>query len=241
MNLFSLNYISWNLIFIYTKKFFSFLRLIMKVLYHSIYLLLFLLLFSCGEKVDELKKAAEFVQKAPEIAENMEKSANEAQAIREQRVKRGDTLAMHYEKLQSYLPGSIHGYEAEEPSGESINSMGFSYSTASRRYVQKGGDMSKEIEISILDYVAVESLFMAATYWLNGYSRENAESYDRTFDTGIKNVFALEHFEKKDKRGEITYGVGYRFIITIRGNHIDNTDILKNIVKSMKLEELAKM
>ncbi|MCX7737080.1 MAG: hypothetical protein N2319_10235 [Candidatus Kapabacteria bacterium] len=198
-------------------------------------------LLSCGEKVDELKKAAEMVQKAPEMAKNMEQSANEAQAIREQRVKRGDTLAMHYEKLQTYLPASIPGYEAEEPSGETMNYMGFSYSTASRRYVQKGGDISKEIEVQIIDYVAVESLYLAATYWLSGFSRENAESYDKTFDPGIKNVFALDHFEKKDKRGEVTYGVGYRFLIKITGNHIDNTDILKNVAKSMKLEELAKM
>lgn len=210
----------------------------------QLYLIAFLPLFfllSCGEKVDELKKAAEFVQKAPEMAKNMEQSANEAKAIREQRVKRGDTLAMHYEKLQAYLPSSIPGYEAEEPSGETMNNMGFSYSTATRRFVQKGGDMSKEIEVTLVDYIAVESLYMAATYWLSGYSRESAESYDKTFDTGIKNVFALDHFDKKDKRGEVTYGVGYRFLLKISGNRIDNTDILKNVAKSMKLEELARM
>lgn len=210
-----------------------------KILLVSILSVFFLI--SCGEKVDELKKAAEFVQKAPEMAKNLEKSANEAQTIREQRVKRGDTLAMHYEKLQSYLPSSISGYEAEEPSGETLNNMGFSYSTASRRFVQKGGDISKEIEVTIVDYVAVESLFMASTYWLNGYSRESAESYDKTFDPGFKNVFALDHFDKKEKRGEVTYGVGYRFLVTIRGNRIDNTDILKNVAKSMKLDELAKL
>lgn len=213
----------------------------MKIKLYSLVFLTFFILLSCGEKVDELKKAAEFVQKAPEMAKNIEKSANEAEAIREQRVKRGDTLAMNYEKLITYLPSSIAGYEAEEPSGESINVMGLSYSTASRRFVQKGGDISKEIEVTLIDYVAVESLYMAATYWLSGYSRENAESYDKTFDPGIKNVFALDHFEKKDKRGEVTYGLGYRFLLKISSDGIDNTDILKNVAKSMKLEELAKM
>lgn len=213
----------------------------MKIKLYSLVFLTFFILLSCGEKVDELKKAAEFVQKAPEMAKNIEKSANEAEAIREERVKQGDTLAMNYEKLITYLPSSIAGYEAEEPSGESINVMGLSYSTASRRFVQKGGDISKEIEVTLIDYVAVESLYMAATYWLSGYSRENAESYDKTFDPGIKNVFALDHFEKKDKRGEVTYGLGYRFLLKISGDGIDNTDILKNVAKSMKLEELAKM
>lgn len=213
----------------------------MKIKLFLTFIILATFLLSCGEKVDELKKAAEFVQKAPEMAKNLEQSANEAQVIREQRVKRGDTLAMHYEKLQSYLPASIPGYEAEEPSGETMNNMGLSYSMASRRYVQRSGEMSKEIEVSLIDYVAVESLFMASTYWLSGYSRESAESYDKTFDTGIKNVFALDHFDKKDKSGEVTLGIGYRFLLKISGDRIENTDILKNIAKNMKLEELAKM
>lgn len=207
--------------------------------YLSVLFIIALLFSGCGEKMKQMKDAAEFAQKAPEMAKNIEQSQDAAKKAREERVKKGDTLAMPYQKLQEYMPASISGYTAEEPAGESVNMQGVSYSMASRRYVQGSGDNESEIEISIMDYNAVESMYAAAAFWVAGYSREDSKSFDRTFDPGIKNVYGLEHYDKVNKRVEVTFAVGYRFLVSIKATNQPNTDLVKRVAGSMKLKDLA--
>lgn len=200
------------------------------------------MLFSCGEKVQELKTAAEVIQKAPEISNNIEKSQKEAEQIRAERKKRNDLNAMPYTKLQGYLPASIDGYKGEEPAGESIDMQGLSYSNASRNYTKTNADgTTDQIEINILDYNSVESMFGAAAFWVVGISKEDSHSKEKTFQTNIPYTYGYEKFLKESKEVEIHYAVAYRFIIQIRGTNQKDTEFLKTLAAKMKLDELAKM
>jgi len=198
-------------------------------------------LVSCGEKARELKNAMELAKNAPEMAKNMEKSQNAAQAKIDERKKKGDTLAMPYQKLQQYLPTALAGYKAETPGGESMNMPGMSYSNASIRFTKENTPTPDNVTIELLDYNQVGAMFTAATFWMSGYSREDAKGYEKTFNPGINNVFGFEKFEKERKYAELTYAIGYRFILTIKGYNQTDGEALKNIGKSMKLSELAGM
>jgi hypothetical protein len=213
----------------------------MKILSFAMVFSLALVLFSCGEKVDDLKQAAEVIQRAPEIANNIEKSQKESELVKAERKKRGDTTAMPYEKLQGFLPASINGYKAEEPSGETIDMQGMSYSNVSRRYVKTNADGTEDrIEIDILDFNAVETMFSAQAFWVVGIRKEDQNSKEMTFDPGLKNSYAYEKFMKQSKDVELSYAVAFRFIVNMKANNQTSTDNLKAIAKTMKLDELAK-
>lgn len=199
-----------------------------------------LFFYSCGKQVDELKEASELAQKAPEIANAIEKNTDIAQNIKEQRRKKGDTLAMHFTKLQEFIPTSINGYTATEPKGEILNLGAYSFSQASRNFTKsdsKGNDAF--VEITIIDYNQAAELYATLTLWSVGISHEDENGYEKSFDPGIPNTFGFEKYDKLDKTAEITFAIGYRFIISVKANSQQKIDFVRSIVNSMKIKELA--
>ena len=193
---------------------------------------------SCGEKVKELKEAGEAVQNLAEAAKTMEKSQEAVNAKLEDRKKRGDTLAMDYKKLQEFLPKSIDGYTAGQPEGSAMNMQGASFSQAKIEF-KKGNDV---IEIELTDYNATIGLYQAAAAIFSmNITNDNKEYLEKTFDPQVPGAFAFEKFYKIDKRAELTYAVGYRFILSMHANNQTSTDFLKKVAQSMKLADLAKM
>lgn len=214
----------------------------------KIFVLLFAIVFAifisgCGKKAEEVKDAIELAQKAPEMANKMQANMEAGKAKLADRKKRGDTLALNYKKLQEYLPSSISGYEAEEPSGESVNAGGFSYSYAERKYKKAGtnGD-DNYVTIKLVDYNQFYEGYNALTaVWAQGITVENDQTIEKTFSTNISDVAGYERFGKKDKNAQVTYGVGFRFFLEVQANNQSGTDFVKKVAESMKLSELANM
>jgi hypothetical protein len=201
-----------------------------------------LMFFSCGEKVDDLKTVAEVIQKAPEVAANIEKSSKEAEIVKAERKKRNDVGALPYAKLQTYLITKLDGYKAEEPSGETIDMQGLSYSNASITFNKTNSDGTEDfIEINILDYNSVETMFTAAAYWVGGITKEDTRTIEKSLTTNIPYTYGSEKYLKDTKEVELNYAVAYRFIVQIRGNNQKDTEFLKSIASKMKLAELAKL
>lgn len=200
-----------------------------------------LLVGSCGGKVDEMRQVAENVKELSKAGENMEKANQANEAKREERRKRGDTLAMPYQELQKYLPESVSGYTPQEPSGSTMNMTGMSYSTAARRYTKSAADGSEEsVEVTIIDYNASSELYTGMTaLWGANFSMEDQNGYQRSFDAGVKDVAGWEHYDKQNKNSDITAALGGRFILTVKVTAQPNNDLAKSIVKSMKLSDLA--
>lgn len=198
-----------------------------------------LFLTNCGKKAEEVKNAMEVLNKMPEAANQMQKSADKAQARIEARKKSGDTLAVPYKKLQEFLPQSIEGYTTAEPSGESMNMGGFSYSQAKRTYSTPDG---QSIEITLMDYNENYGMYAGLSFWAAGFSQENDESMEKTFNTGIDDTYAVEKYYKKGTNdAELTYALGYRFILTIHASKQKSTDFAKSIAQKMDLNKISKM
>lgn len=199
----------------------------------------------CGgcDKVNEIKQAAENVQELGKAAEHAQEATDLAQQRHEERRKRGDTLAMPYQELQKYLPESVSGYTAQEPSGSTMNMTGMSYSTAKREYVQSSeasGETSR-VTVEIFDYNSAADLYTGlTTVWGMNFSMEDETKKTGSYSPGVKDVVGWEEYQKKDKNANVTLAVGGRFILSVKvdGNQ-SSTDFSKSIAKSMKLEELA--
>jgi hypothetical protein len=207
----------------------------MKIFITAIILTSVLILSSCGEKVQEMKQAADNLSKIAEAGNNMEAGAKLAEAKKQERIKKGDTLAMPYKKLQEYLPASISGYTPEDPTGETMN-MGMSFSHVTRRYV-KGNDY---INIEIFDYNQAYELYQGITaLWATGISIETDKAMERTYKTSFDNVVGYEKFDKISKTASLTCAVAWRFIIVMEANNQPGTDFTKSIFNSMKIKELS--
>lgn len=194
--------------------------------------------FACGKQLEELKNVAKVIENAPKAAEQMQKSNDVLQKRMEERRAKGDTLALHYTKLQEYLPTVPSGYTAEKPTGETTNMMGMSYSRAGQIFT-KGKD---NLELTIVDYNQAYGLYQSATaLWSLGMSIDNDSEISKSYSPGIEFVNGWESFKKHDHRAELFLGVGGRFWIEAHADNQHDMEMLKSIVKSMKLDAMSKM
>ncbi len=198
---------------------------------------------SCGggenSEVEELKQFAETMKDLPEKAEELEKRVDRSEEIIMARKERGDTLAMNYKDLQKYLPTEIPGYTAGKPGGETTNMMMFSLSEAKVQFQTADGE--SVMNVKVIDFNQHAAGLMAMAFWMNGYSREDDSGFERTFDTGIDDVFAFEKFNNKNGRVEVTYSVAYRFIVEVTATFQKNTDLARKVLAGMNIKELAKL
>ncbi len=209
--------------------------------YISIFLLFSTIFFiSCGEKYEELKNVAEVIKNAPEAVDDMTKSIDNADKKREERRKKGDTLALHFSELQKFLPESLSGFKSEEPSGQTTNITGFSMSQVERTYVDEAND--RHIHITLMDYNEAYALFAGVAYWgALGLSQETSDGFQKSFKSDIVDVTGLEEYSKSGKSAKINYAIGYRFILTIEDNNATGTEFIKDIANKMDLKKLANL
>jgi hypothetical protein len=203
--------------------------------------LLFLafLLIRCGKETEEMKQAMDVLKNLPEKAQKMEASMNEAETRQAERRKRGDTLSLPYKKLQEYLPKSIAGFKEPKLSGESMNMGGFSMSQAEAEYWNE--DETNKLKISLTDYNENYGLLSGLAFWMTGYSKEDDNGYERTFDPGVKYVWALEKYNKNSKEAEVTLAIGWRFWLNITAQNQTNTDFVRSVAKNFDLKSLSQM
>ena len=214
----------------------------MKRLQYSLYSLFIIgFLASCGSDkkstVIESDDGKVKIENLKNAGEQMEMAVNDAEKRREERKKRGDTLAMNYKELQKYLP-DINGYtKSGNPGGESMTMPGMgSFSQADQSY--ESGD--KSIEITLLDYNQSMLGFTAASAMFSmNIQVENDQEKSGSFETGINGVRGYETISKTDQRAEVMYAIADRYMLTLKLNGSNDADVLKKIAKGMKLDELA--
>jgi hypothetical protein len=210
----------------------------------KIAILLMLVLFvSCGEKADEMKQAMEMLEDLPEKAEKIEEAVDKAEQKRKDRIVRGDTLALNFRELIEMLPKELNGYTAGEPKGETVKMAQFSFSNAEIRFTKQLEDGSQSyVDINLIDYNSAMQMYQSAVaMWAAGFSIENSEMTQKSWEPGIEDCAGFETYYFKRKEGEIQLGVGYRFFVDAKATHIDDIDFLKDVVKELPLEKLSKM
>jgi hypothetical protein len=210
----------------------------MKTITILIVLAITLTFYGCGDEAKEVKDTVDAIQKAGEAAKNMEDEMTAAEERLQQRRESGDTTSMHFTKLQEFLPASIDGYEAGEPKGETVQMGNFSMSQVNREYNADG----KRIRLELMDYNEGYGMFRGMTAWAKtGYSREDSDGYERTFDTGFDHVAGYEKYNNKRKRGEVLYSIAWRFLLRIDGDGVDGTEYLQKIAGKVDIEKLSEM
>jgi hypothetical protein len=198
--------------------------------------LLILTAYSCKHKeknIGEIKSLSDLKDYAENIVDETKKSEERST----ERRKKGDTLAIPYKDLETYLP-EISGYTSEHgPKGSQMNTPGLgSWSQAEQEY--SSGD--KRLTISIMDYNAAHQAFIGLTsmYGL-GMSFEDDDKKSGSVDLGVKDVKAYETIYKKDKRSELVLVVGDRFVVQLNNDGEEGEDYLRSVAKKMKLNALA--
>lgn len=218
----------------------------MNKLKFAAYLVAGAMLFSaCGgsdEEEYEEEKGPDNILEAfsnlKEAGEKMEEKLKESEEKMEKRRESGDTLAMHYEELMKYLPEEIDGYTREEPTGGSVNYMNVSYSNAEAKYTKDNGDY---IKVSLVDYNMAYGLYQGATaMWATGMSIDNTEEKANGIKLG-DDIAGWEVYRKKAHNATLTLGLGARFLLGVEANNQDGTEFVKDVAKSMQLNDLAAM
>jgi hypothetical protein len=195
------------------------------------------LAMSCGGGKDDKPKTDIGIMDAKELAENATEAMDESAKRREERRKRGDTLAMPYATLQGYLP-EVDGYTKRGgPKGSQMNMPGMgSWSQAEQEY--ESGD--KSIDVTMMDYNGAMGAFTGATaLYSMGFSQEDDQRKSQSTDLGMKGVAAYETIYKQDQRAELVLVVGDRFLIQMDADGTNDVEVLKKAARSMKLGELA--
>ena len=173
----------------------------------------------------------------PKVAEKMSEGVKESQDRWAARKAKGDTLAMPYKDLQSYLP-DVSGYTKDGgPKGSQTNMPGMGgWSEAEQRY--KDGE--KEVDIKIMDYNASQMAFSGVTaIYKMGFSSEDDTKKEGSVDIGMKDVAGFETIYKTEKRSKLVLVVADRFYVELDSEGSNDPELLRSVAKSMKLSELA--
>ena len=196
------------------------------------------LLASC-DQVQEARNTYNAVASTARAAKNMGAALEASQKKRTERVERGDTVSLNYKDLQRYLPKQVNGFTpVGEPTGESVNMQGFSYSSCGQIYTK--GD--QRLKVLLVDYNGANTLYAGATAMMSaGFAQEDADQLMRGCDLGVPNVKGWETLEKKEHNASVALGVGDRFLVTVESNKQDDTEFVKQVARNIDLAALAKL
>ena len=215
----------------------------MKLLFNiSLFLCFLIFANACScERFKEAKQAVNNVKNLADAAEEMQESVQQAEDRMEERKKSGDTLAIHYEELAEFLPGSFQGYEpVGDMQGGTTTTPGMgSYSNVSQDYENAAGD---RLSVSIVDYNAAYALYstiMAA--YVSGFEIDNTEEHIKGFKLS-DDVKGWTVHKKKQNRAEAYTGVSDRFHITVEADNQNGIDFVMDVsTEEIPVDKLAKM
>ena len=203
---------------------------------------LLIMVNSCScERYEEAKSAVNAVKNLAENAESIQQSMEDANNRAEERKKRGDTVAIHYEELAEYLPDDFNGYEKDgDMDGGTTKTPGLgSYSNVEQKYLNANGD---RLEVSIVDYntaYAMYSTVMAA--YAAGFEIDNTNEQIKGFEHS-EDVKGWTILHKKDQMAEAYVGVSDRFYIMVKADNQEDIDLVLDVTtKKIPVDQLAKL
>jgi hypothetical protein len=177
----------------------------------------------CGKKADDAQNAVSAVVAAAGASGKMEAGLKDAERFQQERVAKGDTLAMPYAELQKFLPESIDGYTARgAPSGSSQAMAGFSMSQTEQTWVAEPGadGATPEIKVSLVDFGGTQQGYaMMAAPLMMGFSQEDDRRRMGSTKVDVPHTGAWEEFNKENKDAKITAVARYRFVISVEARN----------------------
>jgi hypothetical protein len=139
---------------------------------------------------------------------------------------------VHFKELMAFLAlDPPQGWEvSQKPKGASLKSP----VQMSAAEVEFRSGNNQTLEIHIMDGVAE---MMPSTGLAQGMEMESSEEYVKPID--IQGFKGVEKFNHQDKEGEILLPVADRFMVLLKADGIENTNILKEFLGKLDLKKLA--
>ena len=197
---------------------------------------------ACG-KSEEEKRAEEAAKAAEQTAQSAEAAASEAAKGLEAMAKGLEQMAggggtgkqaepVKLQDLLATLP-QLDGWEQQKPEGERMTSP-FATANAKATYIRTDANVDIEVVDSAFNQMllAPVSMFLTA-----GYSKESTTGYEKS--TTVNGHPGWEKWDSEIKAGELHALVGKRFLVSIEGDNIENTQVLKDIASKMDFNRLA--
>lgn len=204
-------------------------------------------LFSCGGSKPENQEMEEgeevgitnALDKVEDMAKAAEQSQKDANKKMEERIRRGDTLAISYSELAKFLPDEIDGYKAEgEARGETTSMPGMSISVARKKLV-KGQDY---INLELSDYNGgANSVSQGALAMFSMAAEISMENNDMK-QTGFKQGDDIKGsliYQKNRQVAELSAVISGRFLVKMEAGNQKDAEKLKEYFQKISLNELA--
>ena len=142
---------------------------------------------------------------------------------------------VHFKELMAILDlKPPQGWEvAEKPQGTTIKSP--VEMSEARVSFKTPGD--KQVEVTIIDGVAAGMPYLGQAHQV--VEMESSEEYFKSIE--VQGFKGWEAFHFNDKRGDLNLNVANRFLVSFRGEQMDNNDMLKTLAGQMNLKKLAEL
>jgi hypothetical protein len=139
-----------------------------------------------------------------------------------------------FRELQVVLP-EFAGWEKGQPTGEKM-SVPIAISQSEVVYTKDEGRLTAKV----VDTGFRQMFFLPYTMMMAvGYEKESSDGYEKA--TMVGTYPAFEKWDQSSKRGELAVAVGKRFFVSIEGENIQNTAVLRELMSHVDLNKLAAM
>jgi hypothetical protein len=139
-----------------------------------------------------------------------------------------------FRELQVVLPDSA-GWEKGQPTGEKMSTP-IAVSQSEVVYTKVEG----RITAKVIDTGFRQMFFLPYTMMMAvGYEKESSEGFEKATMVGTYPGF--EKWDQSSKRGELAVAVGKRFFVSVDGENIQNTAVLRELMSHIDLKKLAGM
>ncbi len=175
----------------------------------------------------------------PELAldeEDIQEIQEDAEALREERNQKGDTVALNDSILRSFLPTEIADFKPEGAFvGTPYGMSGSSYTNAEQTYTNG----TSHIRITLDDFNGKEAnLAQNVALWNREPRRETPYMVSGKF-TFAPGMIGWEVYSRKKRKAELMIAVSDRVLLTIVADQQESSDFIKFIAKRMNLDALA--
>lgn len=139
---------------------------------------------------------------------------------------------VRYQDLISHLP-QVSGWEMQKPQGQRMTSP---FPTASAEATYRSG--GSRIEVEIVDTANNQMLLAPISMFLQaGYAQESSNGHEKAL--AVNGQPGWEKWNITAKRGEVNALVGQRFIVTVKGNNVEDTRVLQEFAGKIDFAGLA--
>ncbi|WP_448518256.1 hypothetical protein [Rhodoflexus sp.] len=204
-------------------------------------------IFSCGGsksegKMEEGEKVGitNALDKIQDMANAVEQSQKNAEQKLQERIRRGDTLAIPYAELARFIPDAIDDFKSEtsELRGETTTTAGMSVSTVRKKLVNGDSYISFELTDYNSGANAAAQGALAMFSMAAEISMENNEMKQVGFKQGseIKGSITLQ---KNRQIAELAAVIAGRFLVKVEANNQTDIEGIKDYFQRLSLNELS--